>query len=86
MALAGTSAVVVWFLALAGAGWALAQGLLLKPRQEREWGEDLYCRYCCWPLSRTAGYEAYKWQGHTFCSLVCLRRDAALKGRESCLE
>lgn len=86
MALVSTPAVVVWFLVLAGSGWALAQSLLLRPRRRREWGEDLYCGYCHWPLSRTAGYEVYRWQGHTFCSLVCLRQDAELRGQEECLE
>lgn len=86
MSLASTSAVVVWFLVLAGAGWALAVGLLHRTRHHREWSEDLYCGYCHWGLSRYAGYEMYRWRGNVFCSLVCLRRDAALEGREECLE
>ena len=86
MALASTSAFVVWFLVLAGAGWALAAGALHRPRRRQEWHEDTYCHYCQWPVGRSSWFEPIHWQGHTFCSLACLRRDGDLAERERCLD
>lgn len=75
MTLASTPAITAWVLLLAGAcGWALAAGLLHRPRRRREWGVDLYCHYCSWPVNRSSWFEPIHWQGETYCSLTCLLR------------
>jgi hypothetical protein len=79
MTLDGTPIVVVWFLVLTGAGWALAKGLLHRTWKRTDAGTDVFCRYCGWGLSRAAGFDVYRWEGETFCSLICLRRDAELR-------
>ena len=82
MALAGVPLLITWFLFVAGAGWVVAKGLLHRPRRRRNTGTDLFCGYCGWGLSRAAGFDVYRWEGDTFCSLVCLRRDAELREKE----
>lgn len=80
---------MTWLLAMLLVGsavWALAEVLLNRPWRNGNHHEDLYCSYCGWGLSRTAGYEVYRWEGKIFCSLLCLRHDAALQEREKGLE
>jgi hypothetical protein len=80
---------MIWLLAMLVIGlaaWALAEVLLYHPVRNGARHQDLYCAYCGWGLSRTAGYEVYRWEGKVFCSLVCLRQDDALQERERDLE
>ncbi len=67
-------------------GWILAWTLLFRPRESGACRQEPYCAYCGWGLTRTGGYEVYRWEGEAYCSLCCLRRDAALRERERELE
>lgn len=84
MTVASVPVVVLLLLLMGFASAALASGLLWRERKHPP-HTDLYCRYCGWGLSRTAGYEVYHWLGKVYCSLVCLRRDEALQNREEAL-
>mgnify|MGYP001308136457 CR=1 FL=1 len=71
-------------LSLAGVCWLVWWTTRRHGNGRRCQYEGLYCYYCHWPVGRSVWFEALHWSGHTYCSLVCLRRDEMLVERERC--
>ena len=74
---------VLVMLLLAGVlGWAVSGWMVRRRGRRPTLYYDLCCRYCSAPVGRSEWFGPIRWNGHTYCSCDCLRRDGELRERE----